>query len=157
MAESDTILQLGIEAAREGNREEARNLFGVLTRQEPNNVQASLWLAGVADGRDQRRAALERVVQLDPTTEMAVKGLQAMGAAPTPRTEERPAAASTPPPAPAAPAREMTDEERYAAELDSAFDDDYAAIPRAETAPRPVIDDEVTGATAAMPSRGSAR
>ena len=27
MAESDTILQLGIEAAREGNREEARNLF----------------------------------------------------------------------------------------------------------------------------------
>ena len=48
MAESDTILQLGIEAAREGNRDEARNLFSLLTRQEPDNVQAWLWLAGVA-------------------------------------------------------------------------------------------------------------
>src|SRR5581483_5350017 len=72
MAESDTILQLGIEAAREGNREEARNLFGLLTRQEPNNAQAWLWLAGVADGPEQRRAALERVVELDPTNEMAI-------------------------------------------------------------------------------------
>src|SRR6185503_5193878 len=144
MAESDTILQLGIEAAREGNREEARNLFGLLTRQEPDNAQAWLWLAGVADGPDQRRAALERVVELDPTNEMAVKGLQAMGAAPTARIDERAAAASTPPPAPEAPARQMTDEERYAAELDSAFDDDYAAIPRAETAPRPIIDDDET-------------
>ena len=52
MAESDTILQLGIEAAREGNREEARNLFGLLTRQEPDNAQAWLWLAGVAEGPD---------------------------------------------------------------------------------------------------------
>ena len=66
MAESDTILQLGIEAAREGNREEARNLFGLLTRQEPDNAQAWLWLAGVADGPEQRRAALERAVELDP-------------------------------------------------------------------------------------------
>jgi len=64
MAESDTILQLGIEAAREGNREEARNLFGLLTRQEPNNAQAWLWLAGVAEGPEQRRAALERDTRL---------------------------------------------------------------------------------------------
>src|SRR5215207_9380896 len=80
MAESDTILQLGIDAAREGNREEARNLFGLLTRQEPDNLQAWLWLAGVADGPEERRAALERVLELDPTNEMAVKGLQTMRA-----------------------------------------------------------------------------
>ncbi|KPV49791.1 hypothetical protein SE17_30630, partial [Kouleothrix aurantiaca] len=125
MAESDTILQLGIEAAREGNREEARNLFGLLTRQDPGNVQAWLWLAGVADGPDQRRAALERVVELDPTNEMAVKGLQAMGVKPTTKLADADASAPTiaapvssasvPPPPPA---REMTDEERYAAELD---------------------------------------
>ncbi len=83
MAESDAILQLGIEAAREGNREEARNLFSLLTRQEPSNVQGWLWLAGVADGPDERRAALERVVQLDPTNEMAIRGLQAMGVNPS--------------------------------------------------------------------------
>lgn len=49
MADSDSILQLGIEAARDGNREEARNLFRLLTRQDPSNAQAWLWLAGVAE------------------------------------------------------------------------------------------------------------
>src|ERR671927_2043975 len=115
MAESDTILQLGIDAAREGNREEARNLFGLLTRQEPNNAQAWLWLAGVAEGPEQRRAALESVVELDPTNEMAVKGLQAMGVHPTAKLDETdvPVAPSAAAAAAAAPERPMTDEERY--------------------------------------------
>jgi len=146
MAESDTILQLGIEAAREGNREEARNLFGLLTRQEPDNAQAWLWLAGVADGPEQRRAALERAVELDPTNEMAVKGLQAMGVTPTAKLDES-AVASVPADAAfvaAEPERPMTDEERYAAELDSAFDD-YDALPRSET-PRRDVDTDVAAA-----------
>lgn len=130
MAESDTILQLGIEAAREGNREEARNLFGLLTRQEPDHVQAWLWLAGVAEGPDERRAALERVLELDPTNEMAVKGIQAMGG--TPEEIRQPAPIATAPP----PAVALSDEERYAAELDSAFDD-YDALPKAAPLPRP--------------------
>lgn len=82
MAEPDSILQLGIEAARDGNKEEARNLFRLLTRQEPNSAQAWLWLAGVAENREERQAALERVVAIDPSNEMAVKGLQALGVRP---------------------------------------------------------------------------
>jgi hypothetical protein len=158
MAESDTILQLGIEAAREGNREEARNLFGLLTRQEPNNAQAWLWLAGVAEGPDQRRAALERVVELDPTNEMAIKGLQAMGVRPTTQLGESAAPATeAPPPAESAPAHDMTDEERYAQELDTAFDD-YDALPRAEVPARPAPGDaDASGDTlAAEPSTGQA-
>jgi len=159
MAESDTILQLGIEAAREGNREEARNLFGLLTRQEPDNAQAWLWLAGVADGPEQRRAALERAVELDPSNEMAVKGLQAMGVHPTAKLDEAavpsaPAAAF----AAAEPERAMTDEERYAAELDSAFDD-YDTVPRSET-PRRDVDDTaetLSGAVAADRAAASGR
>lgn len=162
MAESDTILQLGIEAAREGNREEARNLFGLLTRQDPNNVQAWLWLAGVAEGPDQRRVALERVVELDPTNEMAVKGLQAMGARPTSRLADDAAptvAAAAVPPAPEpsqAEARELTDEERYAAELDSAFDD-YDALPRAEVPPRESLGDADALDADAVGARGTPR
>src|SRR5262249_61777427 len=121
MAESDTILQLGIEAAREGNREEARNLFGLLTRQEPDNAQAWLWLAGVADGPEQRRAALERAVELDPTNEMAVKGLQAMGVHPTVKLDEAGIPSARPAPAAAAPERPMTDQERSARQVDSTF------------------------------------
>lgn len=139
MAESDTILQLGIEAAREGNREEARNLFGLLTRQEPDNAQAWLWLAGVADGPEQRRAALERAVELDPTNEMAVKGLQAMGVHPTVKLDEDDVPSAPAATVAAAPERAMTDEERYAAELDSAFDD-YDTVPRSETPRRDVGD-----------------
>jgi hypothetical protein len=164
MAESDTILQLGIEAAREGNREEARNLFGLLTRQEPNNAQAWLWLAGVAEGPEQRRAALERVVELDPTNEMAVKGLQAMGVKPTTRLDEDVVPADAPPPATSAPARELTDEERYALELDSAFDD-YDSVPTAEAPGRVLASDiDTSGETVAADrpagrttTRGSAR
>jgi hypothetical protein len=149
MAESDTILQLGIEAAREGNREEARNLFGLLTRQEPDNAQAWLWLAGVADGPEQRRAALERAVELDPTNEMAVKGLQAMGVHPTAKLDETDIP-STPVASAPVPERPMTDEERYAAELDSAFDD-YDTVPRSETPRREVeIDDTAAMAGSAV-------
>ena len=142
MAESDTILQLGIEAAREGNREEARNLFSLLTRQDPSNVQAWLWLAGVADGPDQRRVALEHVVELDPSNEMALKGLQAMGVRPGARPADptAPTIAGAVPPADTVPAHELTDEERYAAELDSAFDD-YDALPRAEVPSREPLGD----------------
>src|SRR5262245_7486293 len=159
MAESDTILQLGIDAAREGNRDEARNLFSLLTRQEPSNLQAWLWLAGVADSPEERRGALERVLELDPTNEMAIKGLQSMGAAPAsgsrttighPAAEESRGATI-----PTAAARDLTDEERYAAELDSAFDD-YDALPKAEAPPRREPDLDLEGSAETEP-RMSAR
>jgi hypothetical protein len=153
MAESDTILQLGIDAAREGNREEARNLFGLLTRQEPDNLQAWLWLAGVADSPEERRAALERVLELDPSNDMAAKGLQNLGVTPSATGATIPAAAA----ATAAADRPMTDEERYAAELDSAFDD-YDALPRAEAPPRTAdeLDDLEVGAARAETERRAA-
>ncbi|ABU56664.1 tetratricopeptide repeat protein [Roseiflexus castenholzii] len=158
MAEPETLLQLGIEAAREGNREEARNLFSLLTRQEPDNVQAWLWLAGVAEGPEQRRAALERVIALDPNNEMAIKGLQAMGAPLPKRESERPTEAPPSPPpaseAQAKPASPMTDEEKFAAELDSAFDD-YDALPRATPPPRADTPPEDAGKLPPMPPRSS--
>lgn len=78
MADAKEILQFGIEAARDGNREEARNLFTLLTKQDPNNIQAWLWLAGVSDNPTQRRNALERALQIDPQNEMALRGLRAL-------------------------------------------------------------------------------
>jgi hypothetical protein len=162
MAESDTILQLGIEAAREGNREEARNLFSLLTRQEPDNVQAWLWLAGVAESTDERRAALERVVDLDPSNEMAQRGLQAMGVSPQSSAGATVAGASgaaavpnlrdvDPAPSSASP-RNLSEEEMYAAELDSAFDD-YDAVEKVGGGPRNnpttyFTDDEAAAAAA---------
>jgi hypothetical protein len=72
----ESILQLGIEAARNGDQDEARNLFRLLTREDAQNVQAWLWLAAVAETPDERQASLERVVELDPSNRMARQGLQ---------------------------------------------------------------------------------
>lgn len=88
MTDPDSILQLGIEAARESNNEEARNLFRLLTRQNSHDIRAWLWLAGVAENRDERRAALERVIEIEPTNDLALRGLQALGAKPTTKLAE---------------------------------------------------------------------
>src|SRR5688572_21261417 len=79
MADTESIMRLGIEAARAGDKEEARNLFRLLTREQPDNPQSWLWLAGVAEDREEKRAALERVLTLEPTNDLARKGLQALG------------------------------------------------------------------------------
>ena len=58
MADSDSILQLGIEAARAGDKAEARELFRLVTREDPTNKDGWLWLAGVAEDRAEKRVAL---------------------------------------------------------------------------------------------------
>jgi len=125
-------------------KEEARQLFRLLTRQEPTNVQGWLWLAGVAENREERQAALERVLELDPDNEMAFKGLKALGVtpataappaaepAPTPPVEEAPPAAAT-----AAAAPHEYEDDAFA-ELDSLSEaiaaDTSGPVRRAESA-----------------------
>lgn len=151
MSNPEAILKLGIEAAREGDREQARSLFTLLTREEPDNVQGWLWLAGVAEGPDQRRIALEEALRIEPDNEMAVKGLQAMGVDVDALIQSRsPMAVAVGAPEMVVPvasyaplARDLTDEERYAAELDAAFDDYDAPAPPANTAGRVTADDMI--------------
>lgn len=110
MADTESILQLGIEAARAGDKAEARELFRLVTREKPDSAQGWLWLAGVAEDREEKRTALEHVIALDPNNELARKGLAAMGGAtavaaaamvkPTVTATPTPSAeAATPPPA----------------------------------------------------------
>jgi len=55
MAEPDSILQLGIEAARDNKKEEARQLFRLLTRQEPPMYRAGCgWLASPRTAKNAR-------------------------------------------------------------------------------------------------------
>lgn len=102
MADTKSILQLGIEAAHAGDKAEARELFRLVTREKPDNVQGWLWLAGVAEDRDEKRAALERVIELDPNNDLARKGLAAMGGVAA-ASGAVAVASTTPDPAPAAP------------------------------------------------------
>ncbi len=125
MADTESILQLGIEAARAGDKEEARNLFRLLTRETPEDPQSWLWLAGVAEDREEKRAALEQVTRLDPSNELAQQGLAALGG-PTKSTVQIPPAPLAP--EPAAPEPDFSDD----------FDFDFAAESIGSSSPPPV-------------------
>lgn len=136
MADPESILQLGVEATRKGERDEARKLFRLLTREHPDHIQGWLWLAGVAEDREERQAALEQVLRLDPNNEMAKKGLQALGvslpqAAPTPPP--------TPPPTARPPAPEIDEDDPFAAldELSEVMAADSGPVRRDPNISRP--------------------
>jgi hypothetical protein len=126
MADTESILQLGIEAARAGDKEEARNLFRLLTRETPEDPQSWLWLAGVAEDREEKRAALEQVTRLDPSNELAQQGLAALGG-PSKSTVQIP-------PAPVALAPDTSD-----ADFNDDFNFDFAAEPVESAPPPPAV------------------
>jgi hypothetical protein len=71
----EQLLRLGVSAARAGNRSAARALFLALTREYPDDVRPWLWLAGAAADMGEQRAALERVIAIDPGHPKAAQAL----------------------------------------------------------------------------------
>lgn len=60
------ILDAGLRAARAGEREKARDLFMQAVREQPENVEAWLWLAEVLDDPLQQLDCYQRVLALEP-------------------------------------------------------------------------------------------
>lgn len=163
MTDPENILQLGIEAVKDGNKEEARNLFRTLTHQTPDNAQGWLWLAGVAESREERKGSLERVLDLDPKNVVALKSLQRIQEEER-ATRQQPdtSSAATPPSAPApspepAPSAETPppqderdmgmDESDPFSELDS-LSDIFSEDPHAVGRETPPAKEETTTASA---------
>jgi HEAT repeat protein len=69
------LLELGIAAARAGNKAEARMYFEAVTMAEPDNAQAFLWLSFVLEDPKLSLRCLERVLAIDPDNEQAKRGL----------------------------------------------------------------------------------
>lgn len=68
-------LEAGIAAVRRGDRLAARRLLESVTRDDPRNEAAWMWLASVAASRSERREALERVVAINPDNDRAREAL----------------------------------------------------------------------------------
>jgi tetratricopeptide (TPR) repeat protein len=68
-------LRRGILAAKEGKREEARQLLVEVVEADENQLQAWLWLSYVVDTSEDKEICLENVLALDPDNEYAQKGL----------------------------------------------------------------------------------
>jgi HEAT repeat protein len=70
-----SLLEMGIAAARSGNRAEARMLLEGVTLQEPDNEEAFLWLSFVLDEPNLAMRCLERVLEINPNNKQAERGL----------------------------------------------------------------------------------
>ena len=72
---AQAFLQKGITAARDGHKGQAARFLRQATDQQPHNEAAWLWLSSVAEAPEERLAALEKVLELNPTNEQAMAWL----------------------------------------------------------------------------------
>jgi lipoprotein-anchoring transpeptidase ErfK/SrfK len=72
----DTLLALGIRAARAGRRKEARDYLAAVLDLEPTNIPALLWQAWLARNPTDSLSYLARVMELDPRNRQARAGIR---------------------------------------------------------------------------------
>jgi Tol biopolymer transport system component/type II secretory pathway pseudopilin PulG len=70
------LMRQGIEARREGQKEEARELFKQVVEIDADNEKGWFWLASVAESDEERRDALQKVLALNPNNERAEAELE---------------------------------------------------------------------------------
>ena len=96
MAAQDELLQRGIAAARAGQAEEARQWLAQAIKVDPQNETAWLWMSSVVQTNEQRVYCLQQVLAINPHNELALKGMQALGAQPTSEAAESQASSAAP-------------------------------------------------------------
>src|SRR5690606_19050737 len=85
------LRQQGIAAAKAGQKDQARQLLQQSIRIEPNNEAAWLWLASVARDQRERVFCLQKILEINPNNETAIRALEGLTGA-----TEAPAAPATP-------------------------------------------------------------
>ena len=73
------LLERGIQAARAGQKEQARKLIQQALRLDQYSDAAWLYLASVARNKRERLMALKRTLEINPRNEMALQAVKAMG------------------------------------------------------------------------------
>jgi len=89
-------LREGIEAARRGDRINARRLLQQVLILDRDNEAALMWMASVVDTLAERRAFLERALKVNPNNQRAREALERLGGTAPPRTGGAPAESPTP-------------------------------------------------------------
>ena len=75
-AQLRALLQQGMQAARRGDRARASGLFQAVLEQDPDQEEAWLWLAALAESPEQSVVYLQRVLSINPHNTRAQAGLQ---------------------------------------------------------------------------------
>ena len=71
--EINALLRSGIEAAKNGNRDEAKALLFRVTDIDPDNEMAWLWLASVSEYPEELLTFLQKVLTINPENEQALE------------------------------------------------------------------------------------
>lgn len=74
----DDLIQQGITAYKAGKRNEARKIFIVLVKQEPNNERAWGWMYMVANDDKERIYCMKQVLRINPANEKAKQILNSL-------------------------------------------------------------------------------
>jgi Tol biopolymer transport system component len=72
----EKLLNAGIQAAKAGNKAEARRLLEQVLERDDNNENAWMWFASVVDTPRERRICLENVLEINPNNERARQALE---------------------------------------------------------------------------------
>ncbi len=74
----EELLQLAIHAARQDNKDAAREMFHRVWSEDKRNERAMMWLAKLADNKAERKQWLTRVLAVNPDNEIAKQTLHKM-------------------------------------------------------------------------------
>jgi hypothetical protein len=72
----EELLQMGIRAAKAGNRDGARTLFEQVLSQDKRNERAMMWMAKIAETKAERKKWLDRVLTVNPDNQGAKDALK---------------------------------------------------------------------------------
>jgi tetratricopeptide (TPR) repeat protein len=76
------LQERGIQAARAGQKDQARKLLQQSLRLDPENDTTWLWMASVSRDKRERLLCLKRVLEINPENEMGIKAVQSLGVDP---------------------------------------------------------------------------
>ncbi|MFO3797191.1 MAG: tetratricopeptide repeat protein, partial [Anaerolineales bacterium] len=75
----DVLFGQAIEALRQGDKHQAREILTRLIRAEPENATYWVWLSAAVESEKERRYCLEKAYQIDPQNAAAQRGLLLLG------------------------------------------------------------------------------
>lgn len=74
----EEMFQMAVASARRGQKQAARVMFRQVLDEDRENERAMLWLAKIASSPKERRAWLNRILDVNPANEAAIKALDGM-------------------------------------------------------------------------------
>lgn len=74
----EELLQMGIRAAKSGNKEGARMMLEQVLGQDKRNERAMMWMAKIAENKAERKKWLDKVLEINPDNSNARTAIKSM-------------------------------------------------------------------------------